>query len=191
MIAKGRQEGRAPATLAKAEWFLSILEPALGERPIAEIEAYELLSVLKKVEAAGHHETARRLLAFAGRVFRYAVATTRTRSNPAADLRGALVTPKIKHYAAILEPGAVGGLMRAIDGFQGLPATQLALRLAPHVFVRPGELRQAERVEFDLTDAVWRIPAARMKKKREHVVPLSRQAAGIVEEANAIAGAGR
>ncbi len=93
VISKGRHEGRASATLAKAEWFLSLLEPALGARPIAEIEAYELLAVVKKIEGAGHHETARRLLAFASRVFRYAVATTRARSNPAADLRGALVAP--------------------------------------------------------------------------------------------------
>jgi integrase len=191
VIAKARHEGRAVATLAKADWFLSLLEPALGGRPISEIEAFELLAVVKAVEHAGHHETARRLLSFASRVFRYAVATTRARSNPAADLRGALVVPKVKHHAAILEPVALGGLLRAIEGFQGQPATQLALRLAPHVFVRPGELRKGEWVEFDLPAAVWRIPPAKMKMDREHVVPLSRQAIEILRQALAIAGNSR
>jgi integrase len=189
VIEKARHEGKASGTLAKAEWFLALLEPALGARPIAEIEAYELLAVLKKVEAAGHHETARRLLAFSGRVYRYAVATTRARSNPAADLRGALVAPKTKHHAAILDPAELGGLLRAIDGFQGQPATKLALRLAPHVFVRPGELRKAEWTEFDLAASIWRIPAAKMKMDREHVVPLSRQAVAILTEAQLLTGA--
>ena len=190
-IAKTEREGRARATLSKARWFLSLLEPAIGDRPIAEIEAYELLAVLKTIEAAGHHETASRLLSFAGRVFRYGVATTRVRSNPAADLRGALVTPTVKHHAAILDPAAFGGLLRAIDGFEGQPATKLALRLAPHVYVRPGELRQAEWSEFDLAAAVWRIPASRMKMRREHAVPLSRQAIAILNEAKPLTGSGR
>jgi integrase len=191
VIAKGKHEGRATATLTKAEWFMSMLEPALGSRPIAEIEAYELLAVLKKIEAAGHHETARRMLSFASRVFRYAVATTRARSNPAADLRGALVAPKVKHHAAVIEPMAFGQLLRAIDGFEGQPATQLALRLAPHVFLRPGELRQAEWAEIDLEAAVWRIPPAKMKMDREHVVPLSTQSIRILREAQPLSGRGR
>jgi integrase len=150
-----------------------------------------LLAVLKKIERAGHYETARRMLAFAGRVFRYAVATTRARSNPAADLRGALTAPKVKHHAAVLEPKAFGALLRAIDGFEGQPATQLALRLAPHVFLRPGELRQAEWAEIDLDAAVWRIPAAKMKMDREHVVPLSTQSIMILQEARPLSGHGR
>jgi integrase len=191
LIDKGEREGRAPPTLAKARWFLSLLEPGIGSRPIAEIEAYELLGVLKPIEAAGHHETASRMLAFAGRVFRYGVATTRCRSNPAADLRGALISPKVKHHAAILDPEALGGLLRAIDGFQGQPATKLALRLSPHVFVRPGELRRAEWSELDLKSAIWRIPGVRMKMRREHVVPLSRQAVGILKEAKLLSGSAR
>lgn len=191
VIEKGRCEGRKAGTVGKAKWMLSLLEPALGSRPIAEIEAYELLDVVKKIEAVGHHETAQRLLSFAGRVFRYAVVTTRARSNPAADLRGALVAPKVKHYAAILEPGDFGALLRAIDGFQGQPATQLALQLAPHVFVRAGELRQAEWSEFDLEGAVWRIPATRMKMGREHVVPLSSQSVAILNKALGLTGRGR
>ena len=143
LIAKVEAEGRAAATLVKQRWFLSLLEPTIGERPIAEIEAFELLAALKKFEGAGHHETAQRLLAFSGRVFRYAVATTRASRDVAADLKGALVSPKAKHHAAIIDPAGLGGLLRAIDGFEGQPFTKLALRLAPHVFVRPGELRMA------------------------------------------------
>lgn len=191
LIDKNEREGRAKATITKARWFLKLLEPALGSRPIADIEAYELLGVLKKVEAAGHHETATRLLAFAGRVMRYAVATTRARANPAADLRGALVAPQVKHHAAIIEPIALGGLLRSIEGFQGQPATVLALRLAPHVFVRPGELRHAEWSEFDLDEAIWKIPATKMKMAREHVMPLSRQSVAILNEARRLTGNGR
>lgn len=191
LIAKSELEGRADATILKARWFLSLLEPALGSRSIAAIEAYELLTILKKVECAGHRETANRLRSFASRVFRYAVATARARTNPAADLQGALTSPQLKHHAAIVDPKGVGGLLRAINGFQGQPATQLALRLAPHVFVRPGELRRAEWAEIDLDAAVRRIPAAKMKMAREHVFPLSKQAKAILEGAKLLTGRGK
>jgi len=190
LIEKWRLEGRADATLKKATWFLSILGPALGRRPITEIEAYELLAMLKKVERGRRYETARRVLAFASRVFRYAIATARARANPAIDLRGALISPRVRHHAAIVEPSALGGLLRAIEGFQGRLTTKLALRLAPHVFVRPGELRQAAWSEFNFQDAVWRIPATRMKMDREHIVPLSRQAIAILTEAKELNGRG-
>jgi integrase len=140
------------------------------------------------VEERGHLETARRLRSFASRVFRYAVATARASSDPAALLRGALVAPKVKHHAAILDEKGVGALLRAIEGFNGQPMTQLALRLAPHVFVRPGELRQAEWSEFDLEEAVWKISAAKMKMRQPHVVPLSRQAIEILRDAQALTG---
>ena len=190
LIAKRELEGLKEVTTGKARWLLSLLAADIGSRPIAEIEAFELLSALKKVEASGRLETGKRLLAFAGRVFRYAVATTRAKRNVAADLRGALVAPKVKHHAAIIEPVAVGAMLRAIDGFDGQPVTIWALRLAPHVFVRPGELRQAEWTEIDLEAAVWRIPASRMKMKREHVVPLSKQAAAILTQARSLTGDG-
>lgn len=190
-IEKRAQEGLKTITTDKAKWLLAQLEPALGSRPIAEIEPYELLDVLKRVELSGRHETAKRLLAFSGRVFRYGVATARARRNIAADLQGALISPQVKHHAAILDPKAVGGLLRAIDGFDGHPTTQWALRLAPHVFVRPGELRMAEWAEIDLEAAIWRIPGSRMKMNREHVVPLSTQAIDILKEAQALTGAGR
>ncbi len=191
LIAKREREGLKEITTGKARWLLSLLAAELGTRPIAEIEPFELLAVLKKIETSGRLETAKRLLAFAGRVFRYAVATARAKRNVAADLRGALVAPKVKNHAAIIEPVAVGALLRAIDGFDGQPVTIWALRLAPHVFVRPGELRQAEWSEFDLEAAVWRIPASRMKMKREHVVPLSKQAVAILTEARGLTGNGR
>ena len=191
LIAKREREGLKDITTAKAQWLLALLEPALGNRPIAEIEPYELLAVLKRIELAGRYETAKRLLAFSGRVFRYAVSTTRAKRNPAADLAGALVSPKVKHHAAIIEPVGVGALLRAIDGFDGHPTTKWALQLAPHVFVRPGELRRAEWAEIDLEAAVWRIPGTRMKMSREHVVPLSRQVVAILKEAQQLTGNGR
>jgi hypothetical protein len=113
-IAKREREGVKEITTVKARWLLALLESGVGERPIAEIEPYELLAVLKRIELSGRHETAKRLLAFAGRVFRYAVATARAQRNVAADLQGALVAPKAKHHAAIIDPKGVGALMRAI-----------------------------------------------------------------------------
>ena len=191
LIAKREQEGLKEITTGKARWLLSQLEPAIGQRPISDIEPYELLAILKKVELSGRHETAKRLLAFSGRVFRFAVATTRARRNIAADLQGALVSPKVKHHAAIIDPKGVGALLRAIDGFDGQPTTLWALQLAPHVFVRPGELRQAEWSEIDLDAAVWRIPGSRMKMNREHAVPLSTQAVAILKTAGELTGDGR
>lgn len=191
LIAKREREGLKDVTNGKARWLLSLLAADIGVRPIAEIEAYEILDVLKKVEASGRLETAKRLLAFASRVFRYAVATTRAKRNIAADLRGALTAPTVKHHPAIIDPKGVGALLRAIEGFDGQPVTMWALRLAPHVFVRPGELRQAEWSEIDLDGAVWRIPGRRMKMKKEHVVPLSTQAVAILTEARGLTGGGR
>lgn len=174
-IEKMEHEGKSPATLKKARWFRDALHGAIGRRPIADVTPHELLDVLKRVERRGHHETAQRMRAFAGRVFRYAIATLRTDRNPADVLRGALVVPRVKHHAAILEPVAVGALLRAIDGYNGRPETKIALQLLPHLFLRPGELRKAEWSEIDFKAAIWRIPGERMKMKQAHVVPLSSQ----------------
>lgn len=187
-IAKCEKEGRADVTVGKARWLLSLLEPALGTRPIEEISPVELLAALKKVEAKGHLETARRMRSFASRVFRYAVATARATADPAAALRGALVAPKVTHHSAILEAKGVGALLRAIDGYDGQPMTKLALQLAPHVFVRPGELRQAEWTEIDLEAGIWKISATKMKMRQPHMVPLSRQAIEIFQAAQALTG---
>lgn len=155
-VAKREQEGMAEATMIKLRWFNSLLEKDVGLRPVTEIEPVELLTAIKKIEKLGNHETAKRVRAFAARVFRYAVITGRCRFNPPADLGEALVAPKVKHHAALIEPEDVGRLLRAIDGYRGHGLSPLALKMLPHVFVRPGELRHAEWDEFDLQKAVWR-----------------------------------
>jgi integrase len=182
LLDKLERELRAPATLAKTQWLLEFAFAAFGDRPIGQITAPEILLALRPIEARGKYETARRLRSTCGMVFRYAVATARAERDPSADLRGALITPTVKHRAAIVEPKAIGALMRAIDGFEGHASIALALRLAPLVFVRPGELRHAQWIQFDLDKAVWRIPAEKMKMRRPHRVPLSRQALAILKE---------
>jgi integrase len=165
--------------------------PYLGNRPIAVIEAPELLEVLKRVEARGVADTAHRTREVCGRVFRYAVVTGRAKHDITADLRGALAPRATKNYAAITEPAKVGELLLAIDGYDGQPTTAAALRLAPYVFVRPGELRAAEWSEFDLDAAEWRIPAARMKMGEHHVVPLATQAVSILRDLQPLTRSGR
>jgi integrase len=169
----------------------SFLYPYVGSRPIASITAQELLAALRRIEARGKHETAHRVRSLAGRVFRYAVATGRAQHDVAADLKDALAPVKSRNFASVTEPARVGELLRAIDGYTGQPVTAMALKLAPLVFVRPGELRGAEWSEFDLEGAEWRIPAARMKMGEQHIVPLSRQAVAIVRELHALTGRGR
>lgn len=185
-IQKMEREGKSPATLKKARWFLELLA-GIEKRPIASVTPHELLDVLKRVERRGHHETALRLRSFAGRVFRYGFATLRTERNPADILRGALTVPRVKHHAAIVEPKKVGELLRAIDGYQGRPETLHALRIAPHVFLRPGELRQAKWSEIDFAEKVWRVPAERMKMKQPHAVPLSRQVLYLLQDLRSLA----
>jgi integrase len=133
----------ADAAAIKMRWFASLIEKDMGKRPMSEIEPFELLTAIKKIKRVGNHETAKRVRAFAARVFWYAIITGRAKYNP-ADLGEALVSPRVKHHAAILDPEAVGALLRAIEGYDGHITTKLALPLAPHPFVRPGELRHAE-----------------------------------------------
>ena len=167
--------------------------PWLGSLPIGEIAPAELLTTLRRVEARGALETAHRIKQVCGQIFRYAVATGRAERDPSADLRGALPPVHGVHLAAITEPQQIGGLLRAVEQYQGTLIVRCALRLAPLVFVRPGELRQAEWSEFDLDSAepVWRIPAAKMKSRVEHLVPLSRQAVAILRELAPLTGEGR
>ena len=165
--------------------------PWIGNRPIADITAPELLTVLRRIENRGALETAHRALQNCGQVFRYAVATGRAERDPSGDLRGALPPTKQIHHASITDPKAIGGLLRTIKGYQGSFITKCALQLAPLVFVRPGELRKAEWSEFDLDAAEWRIPAARMKMREQHIVPLSSQAVAILRELYALTGNGR
>lgn len=165
--------------------------PWLGARPIAEITAPELLAVLRRIEERGALETAHRAHQNCGQVFRYAVATGRAERDPSGDLRGALPPTRVKHLAAITEPAEIGALLRSIAGYQGSVITRCALRLAPLVFVRPGELRNAEWSEIDLDRAEWCIPAERMKMREPHIVPLSSQAVAALRELHPLTGTGR
>lgn len=168
--------------------FEADLFPYLGKRPIAEITAPELLAVLRKIESRGAVETAHRVKQRAGEVFRYAIATGRADRDPTPDLRGALPPVKSKNFAAIKDPKRIGDLLRAIDAYEGTAVVKAALRLAPLVFVRPGNLRQAEWREIDLDAALWRIPGEKMKSGDPHIVPLSRQAVGILREIQLLTG---
>jgi integrase len=190
-IAKLEAEQKAEVTIGKTRWLLSKLAPSLGTRPIAEITPQELLAVLRVSEKAGKRETARRLRSFASRVFRYAVATARASLDPAQPLAGALVSPVARHHAAITDAVELGALLRSIESYAGQPVTKLALLFSAHVFQRPGEIRQAEWQEIDFDGAVWTIPAARMKQRQPHRVPLSRQALAILHEAHGLSGVGR
>jgi integrase len=167
------------------------LFPWIGRRPITDITAKELLATVTRIADRGAIETSHRALQNCGQVFRYAIVTGRAERNPAADLRGALPPVKQSHHAAILEPAAIGGLLRAIEGYQGGFVTRCALRLAPLVFVRPGELRNAEWSEIDLDAAEWNIPGAKMKTGEPHLVPLAPQAVAILRELYALTGRGR
>lgn len=165
--------------------------PWLGPRPLAEITPPELLKVLRRIEERGAIETAHRVRNYCGQIFRYAIATGRVERDPSADLRGALPAPIKEHRAAITDPKKIGELLRAMDDYQGQLVTKCALRLAPLVFVRPGELRRAEWAEFDLDKAEWNIPAERMKMREPHLVPLAAQAVAILRELHALTGEGR
>jgi integrase len=175
-----------------ASRFERDLFPWLGKRPVAAITPKELLATVHRIADRGAIETAHRALRSCGQVFRYAIATGRAERNPAADLRGAL--PPIResaHRAAITDPAAIGGLLRAIEGYQGAFVTKCALRFAPLVFVRPGELRHAEWSEIDLDAAEWNIPGDKMKTGEPHLVPLAPQAMAILRDLHALTGRGR
>jgi integrase len=160
--------------------------PWLGGRPIAEITAPEVLAVLRRVEARGALDTAHRVHQNCGQVFRYAIATGRAERDVSADLRGALPAARHTHFPSVTKPSEVAGLLRALDAFQGTFVVQCALRLAPLLFVRPGELRTAEWAHFDLDNAQWRYTVS--KTKTEHLVPLAKQAVVILRELYALTG---
>ena len=165
--------------------------PWLGKRPIKQITAKDLLTVLGKMEKRGVPYSAGRVKAIVGQVFRYAIATDRAENDPSAALQGSLTPTITKHRATITAPKKIGGLLRAIDGYDGHIMTICALKLAPLVFVRPGELRHAEWSEIDLDNVEWKIPAEKMKMKRPHIIPLSRQAVEVFKEIYPVTGHGR
>jgi integrase len=187
-----KQQNMSPATLEKARWtFDSLVNPWIGSRPISDIDAPEMLKLLQRIEERGAHETAHRTKQRCGQIFRYAIATGRARHDPTADLKGALTPAKVKHRAAITDSAKMGELLRAIDGYTGSFVVRSALKLAPLLFVRPGELRQAEWPEFDLDAGQWRIPAAKMKMREEHIVPLPDQAVAVLRELHPLTGRGQ
>jgi integrase len=189
--AKRKRDGQKPwasSTAIRCEYLLSRLNVSIGRLPIAEIEPADVLAAARKIETKGKLESARRTLQLASAVFRYAVATARLASDPTRDLKGALTSPTVTHYGALTDPKRVGELLRAIDEYDGSGITKLALQIAPHVFVRPGELRHAEWSEFDLDGGIWTIPAGKMKMRKPHVAPLSRQTIALFREVHAATG---
>lgn len=174
-----------------AAWFDNDVYPWIGGRPVAELTAPEFLRVARRIEERGAIESAHRIMQNCGQVMRYAIATGRADRNPVADLRGALSPPPEKNLAAITDPKAVGGLLRAIDGYAGTFVTKCALRLASLVFVRPGELRHAEWSEINLDAGEWNIPGEKMKMGQPHLVPLSEQSVAILRDLHAVTGRGR
>lgn len=181
-------EGHATTIMDRMERDLF---PWIGKRPIAEIKAPELLAAMRRVESRGALETAHRIRTIGGQVFRYAVATGRAERDLSVDLKGALPQPQEKHRAAITEPLEVAKLLRSIDDYSGSFVVKCALKIAPLVFVRPGELRHMEWTELDFENAQWNIPAGKMKMKEPHLVPLSGQAIKILKELQGLTGTSR
>ena len=188
-------EGHATRTRIRMEQDLF---PWIGRRPLAAIDAPELLACLRRFEARGAIETAHRVKYAAGQVFRFGIATGRCARDPAADLRDALTPVQVRHHAAITDPKRAGELLRAIADYKGHGVTRAALQLAPLLFQRPGELRKAEWAEIDLVAALWTIPSERMKRKKQdkasgppHIVPLASQAVAILRELQPLTGHGR
>ena len=189
-VSRLRQEGRSGATIKKVEWLLDFALPTLGPMSVRTILPTDILSVLRTVEKRGRFESARRLRSTIGAVCRYAIATARAQVDPTASLQGALTTPKVRSRSAIIDPKGLGALLRAIDNFDGQPTTRPALQLMALLFPRPGELRMASWSEFDFEQELWTIPAARMKMRRAHRVPLSKQAVTILKKLKEITGDG-
>ena len=173
LIEKLRKEGKAETTLKKKQWYLSMANDAFGDMPVTEITSQMVLKALREREAMGHHEAANRLRSTIGQVFRYAIATARAENDPTYPLRGALISPKVQHRAAITEKDAFADLVRDVWAYdRGTPSTRAALKLMVLLYPRPGELRLSLWEEFDLEARTWTIPAERAKMRREHVKPL-------------------
>ncbi|MAK59835.1 MAG: integrase [Ponticaulis sp.] len=191
LLDKKRREGLAKSTLNKKSWLLSFAFEDFGDKAITEINAPTVLVTLRKQEAAGNFETAKRLRGVIGEVFRYAIATARAENDPTFALRGALVAHKVSHMAAATDADTFGQLIRAIWQYDnGAPATKAALQLMALLYPRPGELRFATWDEFDLKARVWTIPGERAKMRREHKKPLSAHVVKILEKLRPLTGNG-
>jgi integrase len=189
----GKQQDLDAGTIRRHRRRLEkFIFPFLGKRPIGGVKAADLLPPLQRIEAAGKLDTAKRVLQLCSAIWGYAV-PDRAERNICLDLKGKLTTGVSKNHAALTDPKRVGELLRAIDGYIGQPVTQYALKFAPLTFVRPGELRRAEWAEFDLEaeQPLWRIPAAKMKMRDSHVVPLSKQAVAILRDIEPHTGGGK
>jgi len=186
-----QQRGKlAEVTYRKAEWMMSFVLPALGPKPITDITAPDILALLRGIEVRGTHETTHRVKQRISQIFRYAIATGRAERDPSNDLRGALAPVVSTSRAAVTDPSDVADLLRAIYDYQGQPVTKAALKLAPLVFVRPGNLRAMEWSELDFDAAEWRIPAHKVKVREPHVVPLATQAVTLLRELHSLTGYG-
>jgi integrase len=187
---EGRKSHVEPAqhvkTLARLE---NDVFPWIGKRPIVELNAPEILTVLRRIDGRGARYTAHRVRSEISRVCRYAISTGRATTDPAQSLIGAIPPAVEKHMPSITDPAQVGEMLRAFDAFSGTFPVQSALRLAPMLFVRPGELRQAEWAAIDLEKGEWRYRVS--KTKTDHLVPLARQAVSILRELHALTGTGR
>ncbi len=168
-----------------------LILPYIGDKPVNEVSAPDLLSIVRRIENRGQIETAHRALQICGQVMRYAIATGRADRDPSGDLRGAVMPKRKVHYPTITDPKKIGALMRAIDALSGSPMIRAALKFQAYTFVRPGELRRAEWSEIDNREALWKIPAEKMKMRRPHLVPLSWQALEILEELRHLTGQSR
>lgn len=181
-IEKLTKEGSAPSTVSKNKWMLEDLAASLSKRPVADITAFEILELLKRIEKSGRRDTARRLRGTIGTVFRYAVVTQRATADPTYALRGALLRPDVQHRAAITDEAKLGALMVNIDQYDGWPTLRAALQLLALTMTRPGDVRHMRKSEIVFPKALWRIPAERMKMRRPHDVPLSKQALKVIRE---------
>lgn len=179
-VAKREREGMGAQSVERDRRALANYLAPIADMPVADVTAPMLLAALRKLEQRGVIETTHRAKALASRVFRYAIATGRATRNPATDLTGALEQLQVRHFPSVTDPAQIGALLRAIHGYQGSMVTCAALKLAPLVFVRPGELRTARWDDIDLDAAEWRYTVT--KTKTQHVVPLSTQAVEILRE---------
>jgi integrase len=181
-LANLEANGATEKTVTKNKWLLEKVAAPLASRPIADITPAEILDLLKRVEHRGCRETARRLRATMGAVFRLAIVTLRATADPTVVLKGALLQPRVQHRPAITDEKKLGGLLRSLDEFDGWPTLKAAMLFTALTFARPGEVRGARRGEFDFENLIWRIPEERTKMRRPHDVPLSRQALAVLKE---------
>jgi integrase len=190
-LTKRKKEGLAQPTIDKLEWFIRLVADDLGRLPVKQIGTAEVLKALRRVESREKYHSAKRLRTTLSRIFKYGVACGRAERDPAADLSEALTSPPAKSRAAITTADSLAGVLRTIQGYEGSKEIRTGLLLLIHLFCRPGELRHMEWTEIDTTAKLWLVPAPKMKMRQPHCVPLSPQAAGMLEELRILSGDGK